>query len=247
MKSWDESIKSQAHPSWHDTLFKAIRSMDHQFLGQLDDADEWLPGKDLFLSAFSMPVSSVKNILVGESPYPRKESSCGYCFFDASVKSLWSDQGISKKANRATSLRNFLKMLMVARGDLEFGATGKQEISELDKSGFVDSAENLFIDKLVKENGFLLLNLSLSLIGSIKKEREAKYWMPFMEVVFNHLKEENPDVNLVLFGKVAEAVSVFESSKGFNSLVTEHPYNVSFIGNQDAIDFFGPMDLLSTT
>ncbi|MFK5949778.1 MAG: hypothetical protein QM500_13525 [Methylococcales bacterium] len=245
MKSWDEEIKLQSHSSWHNTLFKAIREMDSSFLKKLDEADDWLPGKSLFLKSFSIPMNKVSNILVGESPYPRKQSSCGYCFYDKDVKQIWDEKGcIAKKANKATSLRNFLKMLMVARGDLQATHTGKDDIRTVSKDGYIQTAEELFINKMVKENGFLLLNLSLSLIGTIKKEKEAIFWLPFMKVVFDDLSLINSKRNLILFGKVAKTVSDLESTKALNNVIAEHPYNISFIGNADVIKFFKDMDLL---
>ena len=45
----------------------------------------------------------------------------GYAFWDAAVNELWSDNGLSKAVNRATSLRNFIKMLLVTEGALSLG------------------------------------------------------------------------------------------------------------------------------
>ncbi|HAT31470.1 MAG TPA: uracil-DNA glycosylase, partial [Janthinobacterium sp.] len=58
-----------------------------------------------------------------EGPYPRAASATGVCFMDGAVGALWSEAGLSKPVNRATSLRNFMKMLLLADGQLALDAT----------------------------------------------------------------------------------------------------------------------------
>jgi uracil-DNA glycosylase len=70
-------------------------------------------------AAFAQPLDRVRYVLVGEGPYPRAESATGVCFMDGAVGDLWSEAGLSKPVNRATSLRNFMKMLLVADGQLQ--------------------------------------------------------------------------------------------------------------------------------
>src|SRR5687768_2561868 len=104
------------HPSWHDCLNTALQQMDLTYLEKLKLTENWLPGPEKIFAAFSLPVSKVNYLLFGESPYPRPTSANGYAFWDAAVTELWSPLGMSKKVNRATSLRNFMKMLLVAEG-----------------------------------------------------------------------------------------------------------------------------------
>src|SRR5690349_3968920 len=110
---------ASVHPSWQSCLHSALQSMDKAYLDALASTPDWLPGPDKIFNAFSLPVSKVNYLLFGESPYPRAASANGYAFWDAAVSDLWSPQGLSKKVNRATSLRNFLKMLLVAEGLLQ--------------------------------------------------------------------------------------------------------------------------------
>src|SRR3990167_11287507 len=102
------------HPSWKACLQRGLAKMSASYLANLQQKENWLPGPNKIFNGFSLPLHSVKYILFGESPYPRFESANGFAFWDASVKELWSISGLSKKVNRATSLRNIIKMLLVA-------------------------------------------------------------------------------------------------------------------------------------
>ena len=107
------------HPEWHDLLSSALRQLHPEYRKQLQFEHHWLPGFQQLFAAFRQPLSATRFILLGESPYPRVQSANGYAFWDANVGSLWSSSGLSKEVNRATSLRNMLKMLLHARGDLQ--------------------------------------------------------------------------------------------------------------------------------
>ncbi|MCD8542804.1 MAG: hypothetical protein LRY69_05290 [Gammaproteobacteria bacterium] len=93
---------------------QALGRMDEQYLEFLLSDTRWLPGMDKVFNAFMLPFEQVNYILLGESPYPRAASANGYAFWDQSVGEIWSTNGLSKSVNRATSLRNFIKMLLVA-------------------------------------------------------------------------------------------------------------------------------------
>src|SRR3989344_708271 len=97
-------------PSWHDCLSQALNKVDPDYLEKLYNNSQWLPGHAKIFNAFTLPVDQVNYILFGESPYPRAHSANGYAFWDAAVTDLWSPIGLSKAVNRATSLRNMIKM-----------------------------------------------------------------------------------------------------------------------------------------
>src|SRR5690348_5345377 len=103
-----------ADPSWQQCLAEALTKMDSAYLEELYANAHWLPGSKNIFNAFSLPVSKTNYVLFGESPYPRAVSANGYAFWDAAVNQLWSDTGLSKTVNRATSLRNIIKMLLIA-------------------------------------------------------------------------------------------------------------------------------------
>ena len=231
-------ILEQAHPEWHTILTQSLQTVSTDYLQQLQSSSEnHLPALSSLFAAFSLPLSSTRYILLGESPYPRSQSANGYAFWDAAVGSLWSPTGLSKDVNRATSLRNLIKMLLHARGDL-VDDFSQQAIARLDKSGYVQTASQLF--NAFIQRGFLLLNASLVYSeGNIPYH--ARQWRPFMHSLLIQLADYNPKLQLILFGRIAAQVP--EASL-FTGLIAEHPYNISFITNPDVVAFFKPMDLL---
>ena len=198
-----------------------------------------MPGIDNLFAAFSLPLSDTKYILLGESPYPRPESANGYAFWDKSVHELWSETGLSKEVNRATSLRNWIKMLLLARDDLQEDHSQKA-IAALDKSKYCQTAEQFF-SSLVNDKGFLLLNASL-VYSEDQVRFHARQWQPFMQSLFSQLAQYNSGLQLILFGRIAEEVP---QATLFPCLIAEHPYNLSFITNSAVLAFFKPLDLLN--
>ena len=231
-------LLDNCHPEWQQILNTAIDVMDKNYLNQLLNDNNWLPGINNLFSAFSLSLSNTRYILFGESPYPRVESANGYAFWDNSVQELWSAQGLAKSVNKATSLRNLIKMLLIARGALRED-TSQQAISEVNKQNLVHTAEELFRGMMNK--GILLLNACL-VYSEGKVPYHARYWHPFMNSVLEQLLLLNSSVQLILLGKIANNIPQDILSVG---LIAEHPYNVSFITNQRVIEFFKPLDLLA--
>jgi uracil-DNA glycosylase len=225
------------HPQWRGMLEHALLDVDPCYLQELEQTPYFYPDIELLFAAFSHPLSSVRYILLGESPYPRASSANGYAFWDASVSHLWSATGLSKDVNRATSLRNFIKMLLHARGDLK-NDFSQQAIARLDKSKYLQTAPQLF-GALIHQ-GFLLLNASL-VYSEERVSYNANHWRPFMRNLLQQLATYNPDLKLILFGRIA---ATLVGTANFSSLIAEHPYNLSFITNSKVLDFFRPMNLL---
>lgn len=233
-----QNLINQAHPEWHPILRDALTKMDPIYLNELQATTGWLPGIEAVFAAFSLPLSVMNYILLGESPYPRLQSANGYAFWDKAVGSLWSNTGFSKEVNRATSLRNLIKMLLVARGDLDSDLS-QQAIARLDKSIYIGTAAQLF--GAFKKNGFLLLNAAL-VYSEGQVLYHARKWQPFIHRLFQQLAEYQSPPKLVLFGRIAEQVP---KTNLIAVLLAEHPYNISFITNPLVIEFFKPLDLLS--
>lgn len=234
---------TNVHPSWRPCLEEALEQIDPHYLEKLQTKQSWLPGPDKIFSAFSLPMNQVNYLLFGESPYPRADSANGYAFWDAAVKELWSPEGMSKKVNRATSLRNLIKMLLVAEGLLKPNQTGQEEIAKLDKSALIQSNSELFNQLL--SHGFLLLNASLVLSeGQVKKEAQA--WYPFVKAIIASLLNARPEVKLILFGSIAKVIEkLLPPTLHTPPLIVEHPYNIGFITNPEVLDFFRPLHLLT--
>ena len=242
----------KAAPSWRPVLAQGLELMARQesaYLQVLSDGS-FLPTGGRIFSAFSQPLEAVNYVLVGEGPYPRDQSATGVCFMDGAVGSLWSEQGLSKPVNRATSLRNFMKMLMVADGLLKSDATGGDSVAPvaakamLPGSGFIQTLPEL--QQNLMDHGFLLLNAALVFRSHVPPVKEAKAWRPLLETVFEALVERPgfPPPTLVLWGRIAQWLEDLPAARRFPKAVAEHPYNLSFIQNRAMQDLFGPMHLL---
>jgi uracil-DNA glycosylase len=237
-----------ADPSWRPHLEAGLRAMmeaDPAYLPALAD-DDYLPNGGRLFAAFALPLSEVRYVLVGEGPYPRAESATGVCFMDGAVGDLWSETGLSKPVNRATSLRNFMKMLLVADGQLQVEDTGGAALAPIAKAAregkFIQTLPELQ-DKLTGQ-GFLLLNASLVFRKHVAPVVDARAWLPFQRAVFAALAQCQDKPTLVLWGKIAEQLKKVPETEGFPQIHAEHPYNLSFIGHEGMHQLFGPMQLL---
>jgi len=231
------------HPSWHPYLQKALTTMDPSYLKALMEKPNpsWLPGPQEIFNAFKQPLSSTRFILLGESPYPRPQSANGYAFWDGAVTELWSPSGLSKTVNRATSLRNFIKMLLISEGLLTASHTSQEDIAKLDKKNLVQQGDELF--RQILDRGFLLLNASL-VLSDLPPQQEAKAWFPFLNSLMESLGALSSPPMLLLFGRIANTLQKLPCIPSFKQLSCEHPYNVSFITNPEVIHFFKPLHIL---
>lgn len=213
--------------------------------------DQYLPTQGRLFAAFALPLDQVRYVLVGEGPYPREASATGVCFMDGAVGSLWSDEeggGLSKAVNKATSLRNFMKMLLVADGQLQIDNTAgaaMAAVSAQARSGGAHIQTLADMQRKLTEKGFLLLNASLVFRSHVAPAKDAKAWLPFFETVMAGLAAQSAQTpTMVLWGKIAELLKKLPVMAAFPQIVAEHPYNLSFIGNASMHDLFGPMKLL---
>jgi len=246
---------TRAHASWRPLLVKGLEAMmaaTPDYLPQLAQ-DQYLPTEQRLFAAFALPLADVRYVLVGEGPYPRPESATGVCFMDGAVGSLWSAEeggGLSKPVNKATSLRNFMKMLLVADGQLTLENTAGEAMAAVAaraRSGDGSLIQTLadMQDKLTSQ-GFLLLNASLVFRSHVAPVKDAKAWLPFLETVMAGLAGQAAAApTMVLWGKIAEQLNKLTIMERFPQIRAEHPYNLSFIGNQDMHALFGPMQLLA--
>lgn len=245
---------TRAHASWRPLLvqgLEAVMAATPDYLPQLAQ-DDYLPTEQRLFAAFALPLDQVRYVLVGEGPYPRAASATGVSFMDGAVGSLWSDElggGLSKPVNKATSLRNFIKMLLVADGQLDLDDTGGAAMAAIALRAQEGNGSHIrtlaeLQDKLT-EQGFLLLNAALVFRAHVAPVKDAKAWLPFFETVMAGLAEQAQKVpTLILWGKIAEVLSKLPLMQKFPQIRAEHPYNLSFIGNADMHALFGPMKLL---
>ncbi len=228
---------SGIHPQWRALVETALQTLSADYRAHLTARSDWLPGATQVFNAFSVPLDKLNYILLGESPYPRAISANGYAFWDNAVMELWSETGLSKAVNRATSLRNFIKMLLVARGDLTHDVS-QAAIATLDKWCMQQTAAELF--QAFLQHGFLLLNASL-VFRAGEVNLHAKHWQPFMQSVLRQVARVKPNVQVLAFGRIAQALT---EDCPLPLLVAEHPYNLSFIHNPAVLACFKRLDLL---
>jgi len=241
--------RANVHEQWKDILIEALQAVDTDYLTELVHSNDWLPGLDNIFSAFRQDRQNLRYILIGESPYPRAESANGIAFYDAAVDALWSETGLSKSVNRATSMRNIIKTALLAEGFIEADPEGKisqASIAMIDKSRMIQTMAELF--QALQARGFLMLNATPVLHSARKPALEAKYWQAFLERLLELLAPStNPSLTLVLWGKIAETIESLELSTNYQKLVSEHPYNLSFIHNREMQDLFREIGVLRNT
>jgi len=238
----------RADPGWRPFLeagLQAVAAADPAYLAALA-ADDYLPTGGRIFAAFAQPLAKVKHVLVGEGPYPRAESATGVCFMDGAVGELWSDTGLSKPVNRATSLRNFMKMLLVADGQLSEDDTGGAALAPVAKRARSDGSIQTLaqLQDNLHGQGFLLLNAALVFRKHVAPVIDARGWQPFLQTVLAALARQPQPPTLVLWGKIAEQLQKLPETAKLPQIVAEHPYNLSFIRHRGMQELFGPMKLL---
>lgn len=240
-----------AHRSWIPVLERGLAEMQAAHPGYFESLvdDDYLPTQGRMFAAFMQPLEHVRYVLIGEGPYPRAESATGVCFMDGAVEALWSPTGLSKQVNRATSLRNFIKMLLVADGILHPDETTGEPVARI--SAQARAIGSPFIQTLTElqgnlgSYGFLLLNATLVYRPHVPPAKEARAWQPFLATVLKALAEQGAQApTLVLWGKIAGQLQGIEAASHLPSVAAEHPYNLSFIHNRAMQALFGPMRLL---
>ena len=243
----------RADASWRPHLITGLDAMMQatpDYLPALAN-DQYLPTGGRLFAAFALPLPKVRYVLVGEGPYPREESATGVCFMDGAVGPLWSDTGLSKPVNRATSLRNFMKMLLVAEGRLNPDDTGGAALAPVAKAAHTDGSIQTLaeLQDNLSAQGFLLLNASLVFRAHVAPVKDARAWKPFFETVLRALAEHARTHHqalptLVLWGKIAEQLHSIALVEQFPRALAEHPYNLSFIEHSGMQALFGAMHLL---
>ncbi len=229
------------HNSWKEILKKSLYSLDKQYLDFLDTDATYFPDKNNLLNPFkTLSLDNTKYILFGQDPYPRTESAIGYAFIDAKVKTLFaSESGFSKEVNKATSLRNIMKMLLLCEGELS-NDFSKDAIKKINHKKYINSIIEL--KNNFEKNGVLLLNSALVFTKKEDTKYHVKMWKSFVNTLLEEVKDKN--IKLILFGNISKEIDKLNSSKSFEKVQVTHPYNISFITNKKVLEVFCPMKLL---
>ncbi len=233
----------KVHPSWQAVVEKSYGEFRKQYRDFLEADKGYFPTYDNFLNAFkTLPLEKTRYILFGQDPYPREKSAIGYAFIDGAVGELFSQNGLSKSVNRATSLRNFIKMLLVADGLLSVEDVTPKAIQKVDKEPLIDNIMELKDN--FEKNGILLLNISLVFTSKKNTALHVKEFLPFMNELLMQLQDR--DIGLIMLGNISKDIQKkIPCCKNYTIFEAAHPYNISFIKDSSVRDFFKPMNLLS--
>ena len=139
-----------------------------------------------------------------------------------------------------------MKMLLVADGQLQPGATGGEAMAPVAAAAMSNGSIQTLpeLQANLTGEGFLLLNASLVFRSHVKPVIDARAWLPFLQVVLEVLAQKAEPPTLVLWGKIAEELRKLPETARFPQAVAEHPYNLSFIAHAGMQALFGPMHLL---
>jgi len=231
----------RVHESWQEIIDKSLSALSADYRSFLEKDRDYFPRN--FLAPFcTLPREKTEAILFGQDPYPRIQSATGYAFIDGMVKDIFSETGFSKSVNRATSLRNFLKMQLINEGFLSDEDTSQGAIASMDKSGLIDSIQALRVN--FENEGILLLNTAPIFTCKSKSAYHVKQFAPFVRAL---LKEcSGFGMKLILFGRMANSiVNLLPKAHTYTLVQTPHPYNVEFIHHKGARAYFKSKRLLS--
>lgn len=225
---------------WSNILTSCFDKMTPKYKEFLESNQNYFPDLSNFLNAFkTLSKMKTKYILFGQDPYPREKSAIGYAFIDGAVHSLWEAKGgLSKEVNRATSLRNFLKMLLICEDVLSLDDTSKEALKNVDTSLYIHSIYEL--RENFEKNGVLLLNMALVFTDKESSKYHIREFKSFVQEFLHQLQGSN--IELILFGSLAQDIRKYATDLPMH--LFEHPYNLSFITNQEVQEFFKPMSLL---
>lgn len=228
--------------SWQDIIEYSYAALTPEYRKFLEDDKNYFPSYNNFLNAFkTLTLGETKYILFGQDPYPRKESASGYAFIDAAVQTLFSNKGFSKEVNKATSLRNFLKMLLLSDGYLNTENLTQDAISKLNKEGLINTIDEL--RKNFEKNGVLLLNAALIFTSKESTLVHVKEFRVFMNRLLERLSHKG--IVLILFGNMAKDIKKnIPNALEYKTIETVHPYNLRFIEDSSVQNLFKPMNLL---
>lgn len=185
-QNWENILNKQLiNPHYYDKL--------NRFL---DRFYEITPDRtQLFHVFYKIPPEKVRLIIIGEDPYPRKESANGIAFWDLAF-SDWE----SKSTNN--SLKNICKALLIEAYNLPPNLSFNSARHFIQSHDFFENPEALFESWISR--GVLLLNRSLSYSRFEDKSLHFEFWKEFIESLLRYFASQ--PCALVLWGKKAESL-----------------------------------------
>lgn len=174
--------KLNIHDSWDRFIIPVLNTKESEVL--LENLGEsFHPSKENIFRAFSIPMSSVKLVIVGQDVYPDKNLATGIAF------------GVPEGKD-SQSLRVIRKELL------------RTYVDDLTSPAFLETEEfvNTHFDNTMQfwvDQGILMLNSALTCNG--KPGDQWDIWQPFMSLLFKML-DNNLKCPFIFLGKKAQTL-----------------------------------------
>jgi uracil-DNA glycosylase len=166
-----DTFDSSWHPIINLLYQEPLKTLSEKILPNISYQPE---AKNIF-RIFSMPVTDIKVVILGQDPYPTPGNAIGRAF------------AVSEFRNMPVSLRNIEKEIFNSVGNnLDF--TGDRHWKTLQSW---------------EDQGVFLLNSALT-VETGKAGSHLKYWKDFTFRVISHISTTNPCI-WILWGKKAQA------------------------------------------
>jgi uracil-DNA glycosylase len=215
------------HPDWESLLTKEIQKNILEIEKEILKS-EYTPIPEKVLRFLSVPLSSVKIIILGQDPYPQAGVATGRAFEVENLKS-WA------KPFQNISLKNILRAIYKAYTGEIIKYNHLKE--KLDNEFPVLPPGKLFSNW--EDQGVLLLNTSFTCqIG--KPASHQKIWEEFSSQLFSYINKFNSEKTWFLWGAHAQEATTALNLK--NSIKTQHPM-MCYDGIERKTDFlFGEIN-----
>ncbi|MCB1051478.1 MAG: hypothetical protein H6510_10800 [Acidobacteria bacterium] len=173
LQAWSEQLDVDLHqPAFLEQLA--------HFLNQFDPEHLCPQPTDIFRAFRLTNPKTCLAILIGEDPYPRRESACGIAFYDAAIRH-WQDR------RRNNCMFNMLKALAIHTGQATYG-TPLDQVRQI-ACDWPDPP-TLFEDWAGQ--GLLLLNATLTFSAkkSPIKLQHFRFWQMWMDRFLVHCNQK---------------------------------------------------------
>jgi uracil-DNA glycosylase len=195
-------------PAWEDLLSKEIRKMISGIEKEVAKSD-FTPLPEKVLRFLTVPINSVKIVIVGQDPYPQPGVATGRAFEVGTLKS-WSEPFNN------ISLKNILRAIYKSYSGQVIPFNRLK--AKFDNEFPVLPPARLFSDW--EEQGVLLLNTSFT-CETGKPGSHRLFWEEFSRYLFSWINESNMNITWFLWGSHAQKVT---SGINLRNMITSmHP------------------------
>ena len=168
------------HESWWESMTVLFKDKRMDKILKILDKTKFTPSKKNIFKVFSMPISNIRVVILGQSPYSKENISTGLAF--ASNSTLPNSLGIMLNTiEREYYVDDFTT-------------------SRLDQSYDLMHWHN---------KGVFLLNTSLSTQVDISNSHSV-YWKWFTEKIIDHIQLHHTGIVWMLWGSLAQKIEIDE-------------------------------------